>query len=536
MHADLIFVNGQVVTVDHQSRVVESVAILGERILAVGRTEELLELRGPRTRVVDVKGRGILPGLIDSHAHIASHGFRMTEVDCGYPGVRSIEDIKARIREAAGRTRPGEWVRAWGYNEEYLEERRYPTRADLDEAAPDHPVYLGRICYHIAVLNSRGLELSGVQEGTADPQGGRIGRDPSGRPNGVLFESAEKFGRRASAPSTEELREAMRVGAADFVKYGITSLHDAGSYGVQQLKILSDFNRTGDLLPRVYVIAYASGAEELFDVFSGAGMTTGFGDSRLRIGPVKRVTDGDATAATAGLRQPYEGRPDDSGFLYYYQEEMNDFFLRAHRAGFQLTAHAAGDAAIEMVLHAVDRALNDRPHPDPRPRIEHCAVLDHGLMGAIKELGVIPVPQPVMFYDFGDMFLREYGEERCRYLFPCRSLLGMGVPVAASSDVPVATMDPFMGMYEAMTRKSRSGQVLGAEECVTLEQAIRMYTVNGAFASFEEDVKGSLEPGKLADLVVLSRPVQGASAEDVRDTRVEMTVVGGEVVYDSGLL
>jgi predicted amidohydrolase YtcJ len=282
------------------------------------------------------------------------------------------------------------------------------------------------------------------------------------------------------------------------------------------------------------MIAYTAVQQrELFETFADAGLTTGFGNDRLRIGPVKRIVDGDATASTAALRRPYEGKPNDTGFIYHSQEEMDEFFLRSHKAGFQLTAHAAGDRAIDMVLNAIEKALAAEPHPDPRPRIEHCAVLDPELMQRIKELGVIPVPQPVMFYDFGDAFLRDYGA-RCRFMFPCRSLMDMGVPVAASSDAPVATLNPFVGMYEAMTRKARSGQVVALEERTTLEQTIRMYTINGAYASFEEGIKGSLEPGKLADLVVVSGPILGVDPERVRDMRAEMTLVGGEIAHDKG--
>lgn len=534
MYAESLFVNGQVVTVDRLNTVTEALAVWGGRILAVGRTQDLLDLRGPKTKVIDVGGRAVLPGLIDAHAHVASQGFVKLGVDCSYPQVRSIRDIKARLREAAARTPPGQWIRAWLYNENNLEERRHPNRYDLDDAAADHPVYLGRVCYHIGVLNSKALELAGVTASTSDPQGGLVERDERGQPTGVLFEAALRYGKRASVPSPQEVRQALEAGAKDFLTHGITSVHDAGSYGSDQLRALGEASRSGKFRLRVYMIAYASAQKrELFEYFVEAGLITGFGDDRIRIGPVKRILDGDATASTAALRQPYVGKPNDRGFIYYSQEEMDDFLLRNHKAGFQLTTHAAGDRAIEIMLNGIEKALKAHPHPDPRPRIEHCAVLDPELMRRIKRLGVIPVPQPIMFYDFGDVFLKDYGD-RCRYMFPCRSLMDMGVPVAGSSDCPVATSNPFMGMYEAMTRETRSGQVVAPEERVTLEQAIRMYTANGAYASFEEKVKGSLEPGKLADLVVVSGPITEASPELVRNVKAEMTVVGGNIVHDTG--
>ncbi len=537
VEATLILVNGQVVTVDKYNNISQAIAVMNNRILAIGTTEEMMELRGVNTKVVDVKGRSILPGLIDSHAHIASQGFRKNDVDCGYENVRSINEIKQKIMEAAQKKQPGQWIRAWGYNEEYLTEKRHPTRDDLDEAAPNNPVYLGRVCYHISVLNSKGLELAGVDKHFQDPVGGKLGRTISGEPNGILFEAASRVGKQASVPTVMELRAALKSGAEEFLRYGITSVHDAGSYGSQQLKMLKELNQIGTALPRVYMMAYSAVDErEFLDSFTEAGISTGFGDRFLRIGPVKRITDGDATAATAALRNDYLGRKGDKGFIYTSPAELGEFFVRSNRQGFQLTAHAAGDAAIETVLQAIAMAMDDKYHPDPRPRIEHCAVLDPGLMGLIKELRVIPVPQPAMFYDFGDMFLREYGEDRCRYMFPCHSLLQMGIPVAASSDAPVTRLDPIFGIYEAITRITNSGEIVGPEERVTLEQAIRMYTINGAYASFEEDVKGSLEVGKLADIVVLSGTILGESIENIRFMRSEMTVIDGEVVYDSGVI
>jgi hypothetical protein len=537
LKANLILVNGQVVTIGKNNNVHQAIAIIGNHIVAVGTTDELMDLRGPTTRVVDVKEKSILPGLIDSHAHIASQGFRKNDVDCGYENVQSINEIKRKIMEAAQKKQPGEWIRAWGYNEEYLADKRHPTRDDLDAAAPNNPVYLGRVCYHIAVLNSKGLELAGVDRNSQDPLGGRIGRDIDGEPNGILFEAASRVGKQASVPSVRELRAALKTGAKEFLRHGITSVHDAGSYGSQQLKILKELNKIGVVLPRVYMMAYSAVDErELLDNFTEAGISTGFGDQFLRIGPVKRITDGDATAATAGLRNDYLGRRGDKGFIYTSSEELGDFFIRANRQGFQLTAHAAGDRAIEIVLQAIAMAMDDKYHPDPRPRIEHCAVLDPGLMGLIKELRVIPVLQPAMFYDFGDMFLREYGEDRCKYMFPCQSLLQMGIPVVASSDAPVTTLDPLFGIYEAMTRITNSGEIVGHEERVNLEQAIRMYTINGAYASFEENIKGSLEVGKLADIVVLSDAILGKSKENIRSMQVEMTIIDGEVVYDTGVL
>ncbi len=532
MVADLLFVDGQIVTVDRVSRVAEALATFRDKILAVGSRDDLGSLVGPDTRIIELNGQAVLPGFIDSHAHLVSHGFQRMGVNCSYPSVKSIQDIRERIRKAAESTPKGQWVRGWLYNENYLEEGRHPTKFDLDEAAPDHPVFLGRICFHISVLNNKALELAGITRDTHDPKGGRIGRDEHGEPNGIMYETANFVARRVSLPTPAELRESLRIAMRDFLEHGVTTVHDAWGLGREQIRALLEFKRNGELKLRVnYMVASVAEDKEFSEYCEDVGISTGFGDSRLRLGPVKRIVDGDATAATAGMSRSYRGKPDDTGFLYYSQDELNELFLRSHQAGFQLTAHASGDRAVDMTLKAIENAIGKAAKLDCRPRIEHCAILDQELIRRIKELNVVPVPQPIFFYDFGDAFLRDYADHT-HYIFPCRSLMENGIRVAASSDCPVASLDPILGMYEAMTRVTRSGQIVAPEECVTLDQAISMYTINGAYASFEESIKGSLEPGKLADLTVLSGPIVGLSPNELKELKVKMTVVGGEIVYD----
>ena len=535
MEADLLLVNGQVVTVDDQESVHQAVAVLGGRILAVGPTDRLMELRGPGTRVLDVQGRAGRPGLIDAHAHVAHYGRYHLGLDLRYPAVKSIADIQAKVREAATATPPGQWIEGRAYNQNKLEEGRHPTRWDLDAAAPEHPVALTRVCGHISVVNSRALALVGLHDESPDPPGGRLGRGPDGRLNGVLYEAAQRPVRAATLPSPEKLRRAILEGAKGFLSYGITTVHDAGGQAAAQFRVLREV-RGQELKLRDYnfVIDF-NNPVAFMEHFAAAGITTGFGDQWVRVGPFKLVSDGSTSGPTAATREPYDSNPHDCGILYYEQEELDEHYLTAHRGGLQLTAHAVGDRAIEMVVTAMERAFARQPRPDPRPRMEHCALLDPGLIARIRRLGLVPAAQPVFFHEFGDGYLRDYGK-RTRFMFPCRTLLEQGVPVAASSDCPVTTCDPFLGMYEAMTRATSGGQTVYAEETVTLPQAIRMYTRNGAYAAFEEGVKGSLEPGKLADLAVLSGPILGLPAEEVRHLRADMTIVGGEVVFDRGAI
>ncbi|MFQ5933690.1 MAG: amidohydrolase, partial [Dehalococcoidia bacterium] len=388
-------------------------------------------------------------------------------------------------------------------------------------------------CGHISSVNSKALALVGLHEEVADPPGGRFGRDANGRLDGVLYETAQASVQAATSPRPEKLRQGLIEGAKDFLSYGITTIHDAGGHSGDQFKALNELQET-KLKLRVYNFAIDFvDPEGYLDDCIEAGMATGLGTPWVKVGACKFVTDGSTSGPTCATRQPYDSNPHDRGIIYYEQDQMDMLYEKAHGAGFQLTAHAVGDRAIEMVITAMERAFSKEPRPDPRPRIEHCALLDVGLIGRIKRMGLVPAAQPVFFHEFGDGYLRDYGT-RTRYMFPSRTLLEQGVPVAASSDSPVTTNDPFLGMYEAMTRATSGGQTVYDEETVSLAQAIRMYTRNGAYAAYEEDSKGSLEPGKLADLAVLSSPILNLSAQDVRGLQADMTVVAGEVVFDRG--
>ena len=533
MEADLIFTGGQVVTVDARDRVVEALATRGNRILAVGSRSEVEAYRGPKTRVVDLNGRALVPGLIDAHAHVTLYGMYARGVDCRYPAVQSISDIQARIAEAARRTPPGQWIRGWAYNQKKLRESRHPTRHDLDAVAPDHPVMLVRTDYHISVVNSRALQLAGITRDTPDPKGGRIERDASGEPTGVLVDAAHMQMMKVAMPSVEELRQAILDGCRGFASLGITCVHDAGGFGPLQYQAMAEAAIRGELPIRLYAMVWSMvDVDEMLEHFLETGLPTGFGNPWLRLGPLKLMTDGSSSGPTAAVREPYTSNPHDRGILYYAQEEINSIFEKAHRRGFQLTAHAVGDRAVEMVVSAIESAAGPDA-PRRRPRIEHCGIVDESLLERIQRAGIVPIPQPIFCYDFGDGYLRDYGE-RTEYMFACRSFLERGIPAAASSDAPVTSADPMLGIWAAVTRRTQGGAVIGARQAVTVRQALRMYTWNAAYAEFSESEKGSLEPGKLADLTVLSDPILDVGVDSIKGIRAVMTVVGGKVVYEAG--
>lgn len=530
--ADLLFINGQVITMDPRRPMAEALGTWGNRIAAVGTTAELAGLKGPATRVIDLRGKSLLPGFIDAHCHLADYGMYLTGVDCRYPAVRSIADIQEKIRRAVETTPPGQWIRGLAYDHKKLREGRHPTRWELDAAAPRHPAVVFRTCYHIAVANSRALELAGITADTLDPKGGRILRDENGQPNGVLADAALKELGGLSEPSPDELRGALIEGAKGVLAHGITSIHDAGGPGPVQMQAVVAARRAGALNVRVYMLLWSSTAlEETHSSFLGARIGSGFGDDWLRIGHFKLMVDGSSSGPTAAMRAPYDSNPEDSGLLYYSEEEVADLFSRAYRCGYQLTAHGVGDRGVEVVVNGI-RAATEGAEPLPvPPRIEHCGFVDPDLLRRIKALNIMPIPQPAFIYDFGDGYLQDYGR-RTRYMFACRSFFDHGIVAAASSDCPVTSPNPMLGVYAAMTRKTRTGQVVGPEEAVSLQEALRMYTVHGARASGEADRKGSLAVGKLADLAVLSDPILDVGVETIKDVQVVMTIVDGRGVFE----
>jgi len=438
---------------------------------------------------------GCRPGFVDAHAHLVTHGASRLEVNCKYPRVHSIRDIQARIRERAASTAPGQWVQAWGYDQSRLLEGRHPTRFDLDAACPDKPVLLTRACGHIAVER--------------------------GAPNGVLREGAWAVLAGLTAPSAGEVALNIAAGTQDYLRLGITSVHEAG---VNALTLRAYQVHQRGPGPRLRVYAMIDAGDGPFRAaFLASGLATGFGDDWLRIGPFKLMVDGSSSGPTAATRASYAVDPE------------------AGRAGFQLTAHAVGDRAIEMVLNGIERALADvgpgtpgRPASGPpaRHRIEHCAMTDPALRARIKASGIVPVLQPVFLHEFGDGYVRNYGPDRAAGMFAARSSLRLGVPIALSTDCPVTFPDPMPGVYTAVTRQTMDGSIVGPGERLTAAQALQAYTLGGAYASGEESRKGSIEPGKLADLVVLSGNPLAARPEELGEMKAVLTVVGGEVVFE----
>jgi len=390
-----------------------------------------------------------------------------------------------------------------------------------------------RTCGHIGVANSRALEALGISDATADPAGGHYDR-VDGRLSGILFERALYPAVRAARATLEELEQDVAVRAEACLRMGWTTLQDPGARNAALLPALIAAERAGHLPVRIRAFAELAGLEPHGVALLQAGVASGFGSDRLRIGPCKFMVDGSSSGPTAATREPYASMPDFSGLLQMTQEELDTWVLDARRVGFQVTMHAVGDRGIEMCLDAFARADRRVPAEDARHRIEHCAMCSPDLLQRVRDQHVIPVVQPTFLWDFGDGYVRDYGESRGENMFPLRAFLDAGIVVAGSTDSPVSRREPLFAIQQAVTRRTRGGRVCGSRQRVSVAEAVRMFTYGSAYAAREEQVLGTLEPGKLADLVVLHRGLEDGPPEEIAAVEVDLTMLDGAVVTGRG--
>jgi len=524
----LILHNANVLTVDAQQPRAQAVAIAGERFLAVGSNEDIRGMAKPGTRQIDIGGNTIVPGFIDAHTHPSYAGIRhLRWVDCD---LRSIVEIQNAIRERAAKTPPGDWVIGFKYDDTKTREGRKLTREDLDAAAPHHPVFIEHRGGHTAYVNSLALRRAEVSETVGDPKGGKFDRDPAtGRLTGGLRENATgPFWKLLPTTFTrDEMRQGVTLISRMMVRTGVTSVHDAEATP-EDLLAYQDARAAGELSFRVYCFLQY----QFLDRMSAAGIRTGFGDEWIRLGAIKLVCDGSISERTARLTRPYVGRPNDYGILVHGEDELYAAARKAHEAGWQIGTHANGDAAIDIMLRIYERLQKEMPRRDPRYRLEHCTVVNPSLIRRIRALGAIPTPFSTYVYYHGEK-MREYGPERLNWMFAVRSFLDAGIRATQASDYPPGPFEPMMALRSEVTRTDSHGNLWGPQQRVTVEEAIKVGTINGAYASFEEDQKGSITAGKLADLVVLGRDPTKVDGMSLIDIPIERTMVGGRWVYES---
>jgi predicted amidohydrolase YtcJ len=512
--ADLILKNINAITLDVQNPSATLVAIRGDRILWVGGDGDLESLTGPGTRVVDGGGRTLVPGFTDAHCHMFSYIRQQLTVDLRSPAIGSIADIKAAVLREVRVTPPGQWINGSGYSDFDIAERRHPTRWDLDEVSPDHPVIVSHRSLHACVLNSRALARSGITIETPEPPGASIGRDTAtGEPNGLLFDMLGYIRYRVMPPLADsELARGITAANGVLVSMGITSLQDATvTNNVERWNTYRRFQDNGRLKSRIYMM---TGLDQMAS-FGNAGLSFRSGSDSLRMGGLKIVL-GEA-----------------SGRLFPAQGDLDAYVMEAHRTGCQLAIHAVQPATVEAAVSALEAAVTRFPGQRHRHRIEHCAECPPTLFQRVTRLGVVISTQPAFLYYSGDRYLAQVPQEGIRWLYRVRSFTDSGLVVAGSSDTPVIPNNPLVGVYAAVTRKSVRGNVLYAEERVLPLEALAMYTKNAAYASYDEQVKGSITVGKYADMVLLSDDLTRVEAEEIKDIKVVTTIIGGEVVWEA---
>ena len=525
---DLILHNGHVVTVNPAEPTAEAVAIARGQFFAVGKNADVLNLATPGVRKIDLSGKTVLPGFIDAHSHPAQAGLmHLRMVDCD---LRSISAIQVALRERAAKTSPGDWVLGFKYDDTKTEEVRPLSVADLDAAVPDHPVHIQHRGGHTTYSNSLAFRKAGIDDKTADPPGGKIDRDPAtGKPSGRVAEAANALFEKAipSNFSRDDYREGVKLISKMLAKSGITSATEAQG-NPTDLRAYQDARDSGELLYHAYCfINY-----HYIDAMIAAGVRTGLGDEWVRVGAMKLVCDGSISERTARLSTPYEGRPNDFGILVMTEEELYTYGRKAHLAGWQIGTHANGDVGIDTTLRVYERLQRESPRHDPRFRLEHCTVVNDSLIARIKTLGAIPTPFSTYVYYHGEK-MRYYGAERLNQMFALRSFLDAGIRATQASDYPPGEFIPMMALQSEVTRTDTKGNVWGPKQKITVEEAIRVGTINGAYASYEENLKGSIEAGKLADLVVLGRDPLKENPSTLVTIPVERTMAGGRWTFES---
>jgi predicted amidohydrolase YtcJ len=535
---ETLFTNGLVRTLDPDNPVAGAVLVRDGRIVAVGDPAELQREAAAATAVVDLAGATLLPGFIESHNHFQMAGIGFAHVNLRGDVCASIPEMQALLSGRAEQTRAGEWVIGRGYDQTLLSENRHPTRHDLDVAVPDHPAVIFHISYHGLVANTKALERAGVDRNTDDVPGGDIYRDEHGEPTGVLMESPAMSLVSAHLPKNglPEMRQGLNLARDHFLPKGITSVHDARIGTYDEVRAYAGSIADGELPIRARLMV----APELYDAelegqAGDLGSSFGLPADRLVAGPVKFFQDGAIQAYTASLTEPYFDAQDEYGVKIHDPAFLSGEIDRFHRAGHQIAIHGNGDAAIDDILNGYEAALNANPRGDHRHRIEHCQTARPDQLDRMARLGVVSSVFINHLWHFGDRHLARFlGPERAHRMEPLKSMTDRGIRWGLHSDYPVTEVDPLMGIWLAVNRRTSGGQPIGEAEAVSVEQALRGFGPDAAFLGFQEQRMGTIAPGYLADFVVLSGdPVE--HPETIKDLLVQATIVGGEIVYQAPL-
>jgi len=528
--ADLVVLNAKVYTSDVNRPVAEAFAVRAGRIAFVGSSRGALALVGPRTERLDLAGRTVIPGMVDAHAHLLGLGQALRTVNL--VGTRSYDEVIARVVERAKTARPGEWIRGRGWDQNDWADTRFPTHQALSRAVPNNPVYLTRVDGHAALVNAKALELAQVSAAIPDPTGGRFIRDSAGNPTGVLVDGAQGVvGRVIPGASRVELREQTLAAIAEANRWGLTGIHDAG-VDADGIAVYEDLAREGKYDLRNYVMIRSN--DSTLDAFMKRGRQIALYDGRLWIRSIKLVADGALGSRGAALLEPYSDDPGNTGLITTTPERIKSVAVRALRAGFQVNVHAIGDRANRIVLDQFEAAFKEVPVADHRFRIEHAQILRYQDIPRFAELDVIPSMQGS--HQTSDMYWvpNRLGWARSQGAYAWRSLLNTGVVIPNGSDFPVEAVNPLISFHSFFTRQDADNFPPGGwfpEQRTTRQEALWSITLWPAYAAFMENESGTITAGKYADFVVLDRDIMSVAPEEVLQTNVVLTVLGGRVVY-----
>lgn len=532
---NLVLVNGTIYTVEGKESVVQALSIVRGKIAEIGTTDRILAGISAGTQVIDLHGRTVVPGFIDAHGHLLNFGLGLQQMN--FVGTTRYQEIVDAVALKAESLREGEWITGRGWDQNDWPRKTFPNHGPLSRRSAYNPVALTRIDGHALLVNEKAMEIAGIDRDTADPPGGRILQDENGEPTGMLVDRAMGLVTRHIPPHTgRQRRNAIKLAIRECQKYGLTSVHDAGVSGedIELYKAMID-SRSFDL--RVYAMIRATNTATV-DAFFESGPLLGYGADRLTVRSIKAMTDGALGSRGAALLAPYSDDPENSGLLITRRKDLDTLTQRALRAGFQVATHSIGDRGNRVALNAYEDALKAVPkreyNSDARLRIEHAQVVTLKDISRFASLGVIPSMQAT--HATSDMYWAQdrLGRERIKGAYAWRRFLASGSRIANGSDFPVESANPLWGFYASITRQDHKGWPETGwrpAQRMSREEALRSFTLDAAYAAFEEDIKGSIEKGKLADLVVLSRDIMQIPPKQILETHVVMTILGGKIVY-----
>jgi len=493
-----------------------------------------MKLSDTASDVVDLKGKTVIPGFIETHNHMSVYAMNILQADCSCPHNKTIDDVKHRIKMMVDAAKPGDWILGYGYDDTLIAEKRHLTRADLDEVSPRNPVHLFHVTVHFSYVNSLALKIAGITKDTSQPEGGEIHKDEKGIPTGLLMEPGAMNLVRDMIPhySVSQIKSIIQKAIRHFHRFGITSIHDGGigyfRHGAQIIQAYQELEREGLLTLRVYMTI----VEEIYRNLFREGIRSGFGSHSLKLGSVKLWQDGSIQGYTGALKESYFKRPDYFGELLIPQDRLNRIVAKYHAANCQVAIHSNGDRAIDSVLDAFESAYNDCPKANRRHMIIHCQTASNKQIERMKGLGIIPNYFVNHVYYWGDRHREIFlGPQRAGRIDPLGSSLSRGLRFCLHSDLPVTPVDPIFSIHTAVNRITREGNLLGPEERISVLDAIKAYTIHAAYAGFDEGQKGTIEPGKLADFIVLSENPLEVPSSEIKNVEVLETVVGGQTVY-----